>query len=221
MIDPKAFFKVSYGLYLVSSGDEQKGNAFVSNTVFQVSADPVKFAVCSNKNNFTTSIIQDKGVFAVSVLDLETPAEIHGNYGFKSGRDTDKLKNARVKYGESGVPIVLDSAIAWFEFKVIETVDVGTHMMFIGELLNSELIDERAEPLTYAYYHKVKNGLSPKNAPTYIERSEIKEKPKGKTYKCLICGYEHEMPEGQTMDDLPDDWTCPVCATDKDSFEEI
>ena len=221
MIDPKAFFKISYGLYLVSAGDKNTGNAFVANTVFQVSADPVKFAICSHKDNYTTGVIQEKGVFAVSVLNLDTPAEIHGNYGFQSGCNVDKLEHAKVKYADTGVPIILDSTIAWFEFKVLETIDVGTHQMFIGELLNSELIDEKAEPLTYAYYHKVKNGLSPKNAPTYIERSALADKPKGKKYKCLVCGYEHELPEGQTMDDIPDDWTCPVCAQEKNNFIEV
>lgn len=222
MIDPKAFFKVSYGLYLVGSGDKTKGNAFVSNTVFQVSADPVKFAACSNKDNYTTELIQKTGVFSVSILSQETPADIYGVYGYQSGRDIDKLENGHVKYGESGVPIILDSAIAWFEFKVIETVDVGTHLMFIGELMNSELLEENADPLTYAYYREVKNGVAPKNAPTYIDKSTIEEKPSGKKYKCLVCGYIHDEGEsGEVFDDLAEDWVCPICTADKSNFDEM
>jgi flavin reductase (DIM6/NTAB) family NADH-FMN oxidoreductase RutF len=61
MIDFEALFKVTYGLYIVSSGDNKNGNGFISNTVFQVTAEPPRFASCCNKNNFTSGLIEKYG----------------------------------------------------------------------------------------------------------------------------------------------------------------
>ena len=54
MIDFEALFKISYGLYIVCSGDKEKGNGFISNSVFQVTAEPAQFAACCNKDNLTS-----------------------------------------------------------------------------------------------------------------------------------------------------------------------
>ena len=72
MINFEALFKISYGLYIVCSGDKTKGNGFISNTVFQVTAEPARFAACCNKNNYTAEFIQKTGVFSVSVLHQDT-----------------------------------------------------------------------------------------------------------------------------------------------------
>ena len=225
MINFEALFKVSYGLYIVTSGDKSKGNGFISNTVFQVTAEPAKFAACCNKNNFTAELIRKHGAFAVSVLETNTTPEIFGTFGYKSGRDMNKMAGLNVRYGTTGVPIVLDSSIAYMEFKVVETFDVGTHLMFIGELMNAELIDDTKEPITYLYYRQVKKGLAPKNAPTYIDKSKLETKPKEatlKTYKCPACGYIYnESTEPIKFIDLPDDWVCPVCGSEKSDFMEI
>ena len=54
------------------------------------------------------------------------------------------------------------------EAKVIGQFNVGTHTIFIGDVVSANVIRE-GTPLTYDYYHKVKRGKSPKNAPTYQE----------------------------------------------------
>ncbi len=225
MIDFEALFKISYGLYIVSSGDKSRGNGYISNTVFQVTAEPPRFATCCNKNNFTASLIQQKGAFSVTVLSKEAPAGLIGTFGYKSGRDTDKMKDLEVIYGETGVPVVLDAAMAWLEFTVVETIDLGTHLMFIGDLLNAVLLDDTRDPLTYLYYRQVKKGMAPKNAPTYIDASKLQVKTKDPTlkkYKCTACGYIYdETTEPVKFRDLPDDWTCPVCGAEKSDFIEI
>lgn len=225
MINFEALFKVSYGLYIVCSGDKNEGNGYISNTFFQVTAEPAKFAACCNKDNYTTELIQKHGAFSVSIIDKDTPSEMIGTFGYKSGRDIDKMSGYNIKYSDTGVPIVLDSSIAWLEFKVEQTVDVGTHIMFIGELINAELIDEAKEPLTYSYYRQVKKGLAPKNAPTYIDESKLEKRNTDssfKKYKCLACGYIYdEADEGVKFEDLPDDWVCPACGSEKSDFMEI
>jgi len=225
MINFEALFKISYGLYLVCSGDRKKGNGFVSNTVFQVTAEPPRFAACCNKNNYTAELIQKHGAFSVSVMDRDTSAETFGKFGYRSGKDFDKMAGLDLKYGETGVPIVMNESVAYLECRVVQTVDVGTHLMFIGELLNAEIIDDTKEALTYLYYRQVKKGVAPKNAPTYIDKSKLVTKPIDpllKKFKCAACGYIYdEATETIKFKDLPDDWICPVCGSEKSDFIEI
>jgi len=222
MINYEALFKVSYGLYIVCSGSKEKGNGYISNTVFQVTSDPPRFATCCNKDNHTAGLIKESGVFSVTVLQIDAGAGTIGTFGYKSGTDTDKLEGMEVRYGETGVPIVLNDAIAFLELKVDETIDVGTHLMFIGDLVHSEVLDDNTDPLTYLHYRKVKKGVAPKNAPTYIDKSKLEKAPSGESYakyECPACGYIYdEEKEGVKFDDLPDDWECPVCGEEKSEF---
>jgi len=72
------------------------------------------------------------------------------------------------KIDDNGVPVVLDNAIAYLVAKVIKEVDVGTYTIFIGKVVEAEILSNE-EPMTYAYYHEVKQGKTPKTAPTYME----------------------------------------------------
>jgi flavin reductase (DIM6/NTAB) family NADH-FMN oxidoreductase RutF/rubredoxin len=224
MISFEALFKISYGLYIVSSGDKTRGNGFISNTVFQVTAEPPRFAVCCNKNNYTAEFIRKYGAFSVSVLAQSASSEIFCKFGYKSGRDFDKMTGTTVKYGDTGVPVVLDESIAYFECKVVQTTDTGTHLLFIGELVNALLIDDSEEPLTYSYYRQVKKGVAPKNAPTYIDKSKFENKsdiPDLKKYRCPVCGHIYnDSVEKVKFTDLPDTWLCPVCGSEKSDFIE-
>lgn len=225
MIDFEAFFKISYGLYLVSSGDKEYGNGYVSNTVFQITAQPARFAASCNKDNHTSEVIDKYGCFAVSVLHENTDSEVYGRFGYKSGKDINKMEGMDVKYGQTGAPIVLNDCAAYLEFKVVDKFDVGTHIVYIGELVAAEIVNDSLEPITYSYYRKVKKGLSPKNAPTYIDKTKIKSKPKtGATnkYQCAACGYVYdESDEDNSFKELPDDWKCPVCGADKEDFFQV
>jgi flavin reductase (DIM6/NTAB) family NADH-FMN oxidoreductase RutF/rubredoxin len=230
MIHFEALFKLSYGLYIVSSGDNDRANGFISNSVFQVTAEPPQFASCCNKNNYTSDFIQKTGFFSLSVLHQEASSEIIGRFGYKSGRDINKMEGMSLQYGIHGTPIVLNDAIAICVCKVVQTIDVGTHWLFIGELIHAELLDEHKEPLTYAYYRHVKKGLAPKNAPTYIDVSKmntVKEISGLKRYKCTACGYIYEeglgcdelqIKAGTKFEDVPDDFLCPVCGAEKEDF---
>jgi flavin reductase (DIM6/NTAB) family NADH-FMN oxidoreductase RutF/rubredoxin len=222
MIDFEAFYKITYGLFIVSSGDTVKGNGFISNTIFQVTAEPPQFAVACNKKNFTAGLITKKKAFSVSILEQETSPDILGRFGFKSGRDFDKLEGISVKYGETGVPIVINAAIAYLECTLVSTIDTGTHPIFIGELVQSVLLDKSKDPMTYLYYRQVRKGSAPVNAPTYIYKSKFETaRPSGifKKYKCTACGHIYdEEKERVRFSDLPDSWTCPACGSEKSDF---
>jgi len=225
MINYEALYKISYGLYIVSSGDKTRGNGYVSNTVFQVSSKPAMFAACCNKNNFTANLIIRSGCFAVSILHKDASPDIFGRFGYKSGKDFNKLEGMQIKYGETGAPIILNDSIACLDCKLVQTFDVGTHLMFIGELVQSEIINYDKEPITYLYYRQVKKGVAPENAPTYIAKTKIEPKIQAldlKKYQCTNCGYIYdEASEGKKFSDLSEDWICPVCGSNKVDFIEI
>jgi flavin reductase (DIM6/NTAB) family NADH-FMN oxidoreductase RutF len=165
-MNTKALHMISYGLYVIGSKKGDKINAQIGNTIVQVSSEPPIISVCINKGNLTHEYIKDSGVFTASILAQDTPLKLIGLFGFKSGRDIDKFESINYKLGETQAPIVLDNTLAYLEATVINSVDVGTHTIFIGDLVDAEVIAE-GEPMTYAYYHLVKRGTTPKTAPSF------------------------------------------------------
>jgi flavin reductase (DIM6/NTAB) family NADH-FMN oxidoreductase RutF/rubredoxin len=224
----KALYKLGYGLYVVCSKKGDKLNGQIANTVFQVCSEPPIIAVALNKQNLTNEFVSASKVFTVSILSQDTPLSFIGGFGFKSGREVDKLKGIGHKLGETGAPIVLDNTLAYLEAKVINQVEVGTHTIFIGEIVAADVVKE-GEPMTYAYYHEVKRGTTPKTAPSYIEEKKEAASKMSK-YKCTVCGYIYD-PElgdpdggikpGISFEKIPDNWVCPVCGASKDQFEKV
>ena len=151
-----------------------------------------------------------------------------GTFGFKSGRDTDKFAGVNYKKGITNCPIILDHTIAFLEAKVIDHLDVHTHTIFVGQLVDAGII-KQAEPLTYDYYHKVLHGFTPKAASSYIAETK-EEKPKMDQYQCTVCGYIYDPEKGDPdggikpgtkFEDIPNDWVCPVCGASKDKFVKL
>jgi rubredoxin/flavin reductase (DIM6/NTAB) family NADH-FMN oxidoreductase RutF len=237
-MDLSAFFKITYGLYIVSSKDGSNYDGHISNTVFQVTADPPKFAIASHKDNLTTDYIKKSGLFSVSVLQQDVDLEFLGPWGFKSGRSVDKFKGREYKTGKTGVPIFLEKTLAWIECEVTDQIDTGTHLLFIGKVVDAAIVNEFKLPLTYSYYREVIKGISPEHAPTYFSEKPEKlahAEPAGKTdkphkYQCVVCGYIYDPEEGDphsgiapgtAFEDIPDDWYCPVCGVSKKDFVRI
>jgi len=224
----KTLHKVSYGLYVVSSRKENKFNGQIANTIFQVTSEQPTIAVSINKQNLTHQFIKESRKFAVSILSKDTPMKFIGHFGFKSGREIDKFKDVNYKVDDAGVPIVLDNAVAYLVAEVIKEVDVGTHTIFIGKVVEAEILKDE-EPMTYAYYHEVKQGKAPKTAPTYIKEEPKKEAESMVKYRCKVCGYEYDPEKGDpdsgikpktSFEELPEDWVCPICGVGKDEFEK-
>jgi len=225
-MNPKALYKISYGLYVVTSKKDGKFNGQIANTVIQVTSDPQMISVCLNKQNLTHEFVQASKVLAVSILSQETPMEFIGRFGFKSGRDVDKFEGLQPVFGVTGAPIVLDNALAYLEAEVVDSISAVTHTLFIAKLVNAEVVKEEGEPLTYAYYQLVKRGKSPKTAPTYQ-----KPEPKaGQKWRCAVCGYIYDpavgdpdggIKPGTAFEDIPEGWVCPVCGAAKDQFEKF
>jgi ferric-chelate reductase [NAD(P)H] len=170
-MDTGALNKISYGVYVVSSHDDIKLNAQIANSVMQITSEPATIAVSINKKNLTHDYIKANKVFTISILCQSTPLPFIGNFGFKSGRDIDKLKNTNYKLGQTGSPIITDNAVAYLENEVLQDINAGTHTIFIGKVIAAEVLTQ--EPvMTYDYYHQVKRGTTPKTAPTYISKEK-------------------------------------------------
>ena len=165
-INRGVFRDLSYGLYIVTSKDEGRLNGQVVNTVIQVTSEPPRVAVIINKKNLTHEFILNSKVFSASVLEESTPMIFLGPFGFRSGRDVDKLSKVDFKEGITGCPLISEHALSVLEAEVIDQIDLGTHTVFIGNVVSSEIL-KKGSPLTYQYYHQVLKGKSPPNAPTY------------------------------------------------------
>jgi len=245
----KAFHKLSYGLYIIATELNGKKFGYVGNTAFQVTAEPALVAISSHKNNYTTAKILESSKFSISVLKKEVNTSLIGEFGFMSGADFDKFRNVETITSVTGAPIITDSSVAWFDCKVVNSIDVGSHILIIGEVLDSDVLSDE-EPLTYEYYREKYKMLAPKNAPTYLEKDKlekekvpepvIKADPKDEvhhehiagdlnTYTCSICGFQYNpeegdpamgIPPGTPFEDLPDDYKCPICNAGKDYFSK-
>lgn len=228
-----ALYNMGYGMYIVSAKGGEKMNGQIANTVFQITAEPPTIAISINKQNLTHQYITESKTFSVSILSKETPLKFIGQFGFKSGKETDKFKDVQYKIGSRGTPIVTENAVAFIEAEVINSMDCGTHTLFLGKIIDTDNL-MKAEPMTYAYYHTVKQGTSPKTAPTYQPNQKADQAKNGtlkfdsgKKYKCKVCGYIYDPEKGDpdngikpgtTFENIPDNWVCPVCGADKGAF---
>jgi flavin reductase (DIM6/NTAB) family NADH-FMN oxidoreductase RutF/rubredoxin len=224
----RAVQKMCYGVYIISSKKDDKMNGQIANTVFQITSEPATIAISINKQNLTHEYIETSKVFTVSILSQEAPMTLIGQFGFKSGRDIDKFQNIKYRKGITGAPIVLEQTIGFMECEVLSSTDVGTHTIFIGKIVDCDILSD-VEPMTYAYYHQIKGGKSPKTAPTYIKEEQAGKTTSPGKYKCKICGYIYDPAKGDpdggigpgtSFEELPDTWTCPVCNAPKSEFEK-
>ncbi len=207
-------------------------NGQIANVLFQVTSQPPAVAVCINKQNLTHEYITKSKTFTASILSEQTPMTFIGTFGFKSGRDIDKFANVKYRIGTTKTPIILDYTLAYIESKVVDTLDAGTHTLFIARVVDGDILTDDP-PMTYDYYHKFKGGYSPKTAPTYSGMVDIKQKKKEEKkmdkYVCKVCGYVYDPEKGDPdngvepgtpFDQVPSDWVCPVCGAPKSEFEQ-
>ena len=257
-MDAKALYKLGYGMYIVGSHSGDKINAQIANTVFQITSEPPTVAVSINKKNLTHEYIQASKSFTASVLWSETPLSFIGAFGFKTGRDTDKFKDVQYKIGVTGSPIVLENTVSYLEANVLQSVDAGTHTIFIGQVVEAAVLNDKPT-MTYEYYQQVKRGTTPKTAPSYqAPKTEVpaaasgtvaaapaqsqpaqtapgaakpgQEVAKMAKYKCQVCGWIYDpaagdpdggIQPGTAFEDIPANWTCPICGAAKSEFVKI
>lgn len=212
-MDIQAFFKLSYGLYVVSARSGEKKYGCIVNTLQQVMAEPPMLSVAVNKNSVTAKAILDSGRFCGTVLTETADMNLIGTFGFKNSEAVDKFAAFSTKEDENNIPYLTEHAAARYSCEVAGTLDLGTHILIIGKVTEAEILSD--EPvMTYDYYHRVVKGGTPPTAPSY--KGNISHKPAQKAqWRCKICGYIYE------GDPLPADFVCPICGQGADKFEKV
>lgn len=212
-MNKKVFRNLSYGVYVISTLDGDRHTGCIANSVMQITSSPASVAVSINHDNYTNSCIEKSGMFAVSILSEKSDPGIIGTFGFQSGKDNNKFEN--VGFHVSQGAAVLDDSCGYIMCKVTGKLETSTHTIFLGEALDGDTIGN-TPAMTYAYYHNVIKGKSPKNAPTYLPEED--SAPAGRKWVCSICGYVYD---GSTpFSELPDSYVCPVCRQPKEKFTE-
>lgn len=200
MFNSKSLFKLGYGLYVLTTNDGEKNNGMILNTAMQVASSPERIAVSVNKANYTHDVIKKTGVMNLNCLTEKAPFEIFKQFGFQSGKDTDKFAGQTVSKTANGAAILGKYINAVISLKVVDYVDLVSHGMFICEITDGSVLND--EPtMSYSYYHA---NVKPKSKPA-----------KSKGYVCKICGYIYE------GDELPEDFICPICKHPASDFEKI
>lgn len=216
-MDKKVTRNLSYGVYVVSAMDGERPTGCTANSVMQITSEPASLAVSINHDNYTNKCIKGSGMFSVSILNEDCDPSVIGHFGFQSGKDVDKY--ADMPYDMIlGVP-VCTKAGSYMVCKVISSMETSSHTVFLGEVLAAEILTS-GTPMTYAYYHNVIKGKSPKNAPTYIAEEEGAATASEGKWQCGVCKYVYDGSDGP-FEELPDDWKCPVCGQPKSVFEKI
>ena len=198
--DLTALFNIGYGLYVITSNDGKKDNGLIVNTVTQVTNTPNRIAVTINKENYSHHIIKQTGVMNINCLSVDAPFSVFENFGFKSGRNTDKFAGEEQLRSDNGLIFLRRYINSFMSLKVEQYVDLDTHGMFICSVTEARVISD-AETMTYTYYQK-----------------NVKPKPETegkKGFVCKVCGYVYE------GDTLPEDYVCPLCKHGAADFEPI
>lgn len=199
-IENSALFKISYGLFVVTSNDGTRDNGLIVNTVSQITDSPIRVAVAINKKNYSHDTIKETGKMNVCCLSADAPFSVFETFGFKSGRDTNKFDGITPVRSENNLAVLPEFINGFISLEVESYIDMGSHGMFICTVSEAKSISDK-ESMTYTYYQK---NVKPKPEAT-----------KSKGYVCKICGYVFE------GDSLPEDFVCPWCKHGASDFEKI
>ncbi len=194
-----ALFNIGYGLYVITSNDGKKDNGMIANAVCQLTSTPLRVSVTLNKGSYTHGVVKTTGKMNVNCLSVEAPFKVFEDFGFRSGRDTDKFADCTPLYSANGLVYLPKYINAFMSLEVSEYIDLGTHGMFICTVDECDVLSDK-ETMTYTYYQK---NIKPKP-----------EAPKKKGWVCSLCGYVHDEEE------LPLDFVCPLCGHGREFFEE-
>lgn len=203
-MNTKAYEKMDYGMYLVSTAAAGKRHGCIVTSFAQVTSSfPPRFIVTLNKDHATTDAIQASGVFSVTLLGADCPEEVVNNFGYKSGRVGDKFAGFDAKEDEAGCPYLTDGMVSRISCKVVEKLEIGSYLLFVGEATEAEMLSG-GEVLTL-------NGFSNRGKST-PPTATVYRAMKGNGFRCTVCGYVYE------SETLPDDYICPICRAPASKF---
>ena len=133
---------------------EDQDNGCIINTAVQVANEPTRLAISCQSENLTKEMIERTGKFNVSVLTEDVPFDTIKHFGMQTGREVNKLDAwAEAKRSHNGLLYLTENTNAMFSCRVVDKKDLGSHMMFIGEVTESKVL-RKTPSCTYSHYHK-------------------------------------------------------------------
>lgn len=203
-MDNKTVYKLTYGLFVLTSRLGEKDSGCIINTAGQVTSEPNRISITVNQSNFTHDLIRESKRFNVSIISEAASFSLFQHFGFQSGRTVDKFADySDCKRSENGLYYITAGTNGYISACVEQKIDLGSHTMFIAAVKDMEVLSD-IPSASYAYY-----------------QSHIKPKPQqsaatGKTvWRCTVCGYTYD------GEDLPADFICPLCKHPASDFEKV
>lgn len=203
-MDKEAIYNLTYGMFMLSTKDGNIVNGCITNTCMQVANSPTRIAISVLNSNYTCDLIKKSGVFSLSLLSEDCSFETIKHFGFQSGRDVNKFEGIQTPVDCNGIPYLGWNTCSVISGKVVEQQDLGSHTLFIAEVVDAILLNDK-KPLTYADYQE---RVKPKPEKKVEDRPIV-------GWRCKICNYVYEGSE------LPADFSCPLCGHGPDDFEPI
>ena len=202
MLNKKAMFSLSYGLYVLTTKEDYFNNGCIINTVMQITDEPKQIVIAVNKNNKTHDMIVSTGKFNISVISEKADFSLFERFGFQSGKNTDKFQSFdNISVSDNGIIYITEATNAFLSAEVTTMTDCGTHTLFTAKVIDGEILNED-KSATYSFYFEI---IKPKQQKTTDKKGFV----------CKICGYVYEGEE------LPENFICPLCKHGADDFEEI
>lgn len=216
-MDLSVLNNISYGMYIITTKKEHKNVGCFINSAMQITSKSKILAISLNKDNYTNEVLKQTRKCAISILNEKANQKLISKFGYFSSREINKFDEVNYQ-NISELPVVIEDCCGYIIGEVIRVIDVETHDIFLIRMEQMEKLSDDV-PMTYRYYHEVLKGKSPKKAPTYQEE---KEEGKANRYQCSTCGYIYDdSKEKIKFEDLPDNWTCPMCGVGKDKFIKL
>jgi len=140
----KVTWKIPNALVLIGSRAGEERNAMTASWVTQLSMEPVLVGVGVDNDAVTHRLISEGGSFTVNLWNAED-TKVFVKFS-KPATDDGSTLNARpVRAATTGAPI-FDEAVAWMDCEVRHTLDLGTHTLFVGEVVDAAIRDDEARP---------------------------------------------------------------------------
>lgn len=159
----RVLWQIPNVLCLVGSRHGEEWNAMTQSWVTQVAMEPVLLAISVDSSAVTNQLIREGGSFSVNLWD-RSDTRPFVKFSKPAVFEAMTLNGRAVRAGITGVPIFLE-AVAYLECVVWQTVECGTHDVFIGEVIDAGFQgDTEEEPLvariedTRMKYGGVKRG---------------------------------------------------------------
>lgn len=216
-MNTNVFRNLYYGLYVITSTDQGRNVGCIANSIMQITSSPATVALSLNHDNYTNPCIAGSKKFAVSILSEESDPGIITTFGFQSSKTVDKFE--KTDYCTRNDLPIIQNTNGYLICEVIDTMETDTHTVFLAKVVDGDVLSDLPS-MSYAYYHKVVKGKSPKNAPTYLPEDDtgtVAPTASGK-WTCSVCGYVYD--GDIPFEELPDDFVCPVCKMPKSKFEK-